>query len=249
MTEATDDSGATTDDHLLGGRVSLRQPACGYRAAIDPVLLAAAVPAAAGERVLDLGCGVGAAMLCLAVRIPGVFVTGLERQADLAGLALANIAANGLAQRARVVHGEVATLEGLASERFDHVMMNPPFLAAGSGTRSPHATKGLSTTEGDADLALWVDAAHRALVPRGWLTLIHRADRFDTAVAALAPRYGAVTLISLWPRAGEPARRVLIRARKGVRSPATIHPGLVLHGADGAYSERARRILEEAAAL
>lgn len=240
---------ATTDDRLLGGRVLLTQPASGYRAAIDPVLLAAAVPAAAGERVLDLGCGVGTAMLCLAVRVPGVFVTGLERQADLAGLAAGNVAANGLAQRARVVRGDVATLEGLAAERFDHVMMNPPFLAAGSGTRSPDPGRGLSTTEGEADLALWVDAAHRALVPRGWLTLIHRADRVDTVLAALTSRHGAVSLLPLWPKAGQPARRVIVRARKGVRSPAAVQPGLVLHGQDGAYTPAARRVLEDAAAL
>jgi tRNA1(Val) A37 N6-methylase TrmN6 len=240
---------AATDDRLLGGRVHLKQPVSGYRAAIDPVLLAAAVTAAAGERVLDLGCGVGAAMLCLAVRVPGVFVTGLECQADLAALAADNIAANGLGQRARVVCGDVATLEGLAAERFDHVIMNPPFLAVGSGTRPPERGKGLSTTEGDADLALWVDAAHRALVPRGWLTLVHRADRVDSVFAALASRYGAVSLVPLWPKHGQPARRIIVRARKGVRSPAAVQPGLVLHTHDGTYTDGARRILEDAQAL
>ncbi|MEL6264223.1 MAG: methyltransferase, partial [Pseudomonadota bacterium] len=61
-----------THDRLLGGRVGLTQPRQGYRAATDPVLLAAAVPAAAGETVLELGIGAGAAVLCLAARVPGL---------------------------------------------------------------------------------------------------------------------------------------------------------------------------------
>ena len=240
---------ATTDDRVLGGRVILRQPAAGYRAAIDPVLLAAAVPAMAGERVLELGCGVGAAMLCLAVRVPGVFVTGLERQGDLASLAVENVAANGLAQRARVVEGDVATLDALADERFDHLMMNPPYLTAGTGTNPPDLRKGLSTVQGAGELSVWIDAAYRALVPRGWLTLVHRADRLDAVCAVLARQFGAMSVCPLWPKPGLPARRILVRARKDARGPATLLPGLVLHEPDGTYTAETRSVLEEAAAL
>src|SRR5512139_3877326 len=67
-----------TDDRLLGGRVRLQQPASGFRAAIDPVLLAAAVPAGEGDIVLDVGCGTGAAALCLATRVEAAHVTGIE---------------------------------------------------------------------------------------------------------------------------------------------------------------------------
>jgi tRNA1(Val) A37 N6-methylase TrmN6 len=68
-----------SEDMLLGGRVRLRQPVAGYRVAIDPVFLAAAVPAVPGDRALDVGCGTGAAAICLAVRVPDCRVTGIER--------------------------------------------------------------------------------------------------------------------------------------------------------------------------
>ncbi|MDT8344261.1 MAG: methyltransferase, partial [Thermohalobaculum sp.] len=89
--------GALTEDRLLGGRVRLLQPGAGYRAATDPVLLAAAVPARPGERVLELGIGAGAATLCLAARVAGLVHAGLEIQPDYLALAARNAALNGVA--------------------------------------------------------------------------------------------------------------------------------------------------------
>ncbi len=84
---------AVTEDALLDGRVRLRQPVAGYRAATDPVLLAAACPARAGESALDLGCGAGAAALCLAARVAGMDLHGLEVQPAYAALARENAGA------------------------------------------------------------------------------------------------------------------------------------------------------------
>ena len=83
-----------TENSLLGGKVRLLQKQDGYRTAIDPVLLAAAVSAKAGETVLDLGCGVGAVSLCLHTRISGLKITGLDVQKPLVDLARRNSALN-----------------------------------------------------------------------------------------------------------------------------------------------------------
>ena len=88
------DADLTCND-FLGGRVRLYQPVKGYRAGVDPVLLAAAVPARAGDHVLELGCGAGQALLCLAARVPGLRLTGVELQAAYADLARRNGALNG----------------------------------------------------------------------------------------------------------------------------------------------------------
>lgn len=235
------------EDRLLGGRVRLLQPQGGYRAAIDPVLLAAAVPAAPGERMADLGCGVGTALLCLAARCPEVSVTGIERDPGLAALARDNLELNGIVRRAAIVEGSVAG--PIPGAPFDRVMMNPPFLPPGRGRASAHPVKAAANVEAGLDLAGWVAAAARALKPRGWLTLVHRADRIDEICAALQPGFGALTLFPLWPRAGEPARRVLVQARRGGRSPAVLAAGLVLHEADGSYTPAAQAVLRDAAPL
>lgn len=240
----------TTEDALLGGRLRLFQPRDGYRAAIDPVLLAAAVEARAGDRVLDLGCGVGAAALCLSMRVPGVAVVGLELQPDLAQLARRNLAVNGLGDRLSILEGDLASPPGeLEAASFDHAMMNPPFAEEGHGPPPPHAGKAKAHVEGEADLAAWIKAALRFLKPKGRLVLIHRADRLDDILAALAGKFGAVEIIPLWPGGDKPAKRVLVRARKGVRTPLALKPGMVLHEPGGRYSEAADRILRHGAAL
>jgi hypothetical protein len=149
-----------TEDAFLGGRLRLRQPAAGYRAAIDPVLLAAAVPAAAGNTVADLGCGVATAGLCLLARVPGARVSGLELQAPLAELAIQNATLNSCSDRLAVVLGDVtAPPAALVPGGFDHVMLNPPYLESGAARVSAHEMRRIATVEGPADLAAWIACA------------------------------------------------------------------------------------------
>jgi len=167
-----------TDDRLLGGRVVLRQPASGYRAAIDPVLLAAAVPARPGDQVLDAGAGVGTAALCLAVRVTDAAVVGVEADAGLVRLAEANAAATGVADRVRFVAADILDPpSSLAPGTFHQVMANPPYQAAHTGRASPHPERAAATVEGAAALADWVAFCIRMARPKGRVTLIHRADR------------------------------------------------------------------------
>lgn len=245
-----------TDDRLLDGRVVLRQPRHGYRAAIDPVLLAAAVPARAGERVLDVGAGVGAAALCLAARLPGVSVTGIEIDPALASLANANAEAAALADRVRVLAGDVADPAGPipAEDVFDHVLTNPPYLEAGRADRSPDAVKDRAHVESGADLACWLDYCLARLRRRGTLTVIHRADRLDALLARLHGRrrdpVGGITIFPLWPKDdGRAAKRVIVQARKGGRAPTVIASGLVLHRPDGGFTAAAQAVLRAAAPL
>ena len=243
------ENSAIDEDRLLGGRVRLRQPRDGYRAAIDPVLLAAAVPARARERVLDLGCGAGAASLALAARLADLRITGIDRDERTVVLFRENIDLNDLGDRLDAFAADVAALPERCAGAFGHVMLNPPYLSAGAGDRSPHPDRARANVEGEAGLGTWIAAALDALGHKGWITLVHRADRVDEVIGHLASRAGAVTIIPLWPKAGVAAKRVVVRARKGVRSPATIDPGLLLHEADGRYSAAAETILRDAAAL
>jgi tRNA1(Val) A37 N6-methylase TrmN6 len=236
---------ATTDDLLLGGRVRLRQPASGYRAAIDPVLLAAAC-GDAGASALDLGCGAGAASLALLSRVAGVRITGVEIDPMLADLANANAAANGWADRFAAVAGDVGIFAGTG---FNLVLANPPYLEAARADPSPDPARRRADVEGDLPLAGWVAAALRALKPRGTLVFVQRSDRLADLLASLAGGAGETVVFPLWPRAGAPAKRVIVRARKGVRGPLALAPGLVLHEIDGRYTAAADAILRDGAAL
>lgn len=238
----------TTDDALLDGRVRLRQPAAGYRVAIDPVLLAAAVPARRGHRILDAGAGVGAAALCLAARSADVTLAGIELQPELADLFRVNVGENRMADRITVEAGDLFAPEG-SGEPFDQVMTNPPFRAEGRGRPSGNPSKARATVEAGFDLAGWIAACLGRLRPKGLLTVVHEASRLDDLIGALTPRTGDIRILPLWPKPGEPARRVIVQARLGIRSPATLLPGLVLHRPDGSFTPEAERILRAGDAL
>ncbi len=237
---------ALTENALLGGRVRLVQPARGLRAGHDAVLLAAAVPAGPGERVLELGCGSGAAFLCLAARVPGIRVVAVERDPGLVALARRNAALNGLADRVEVLEGDVADPAlRRALPACAHGFANPPFWPA--GTAPPEALRAGATHEAGAALADWARCLGSAVHRRGSATLVLPAARFAEGLAALAGAgFGSPALLPLWPRAGMAAKRVLLGARRGGRGPGRVLPGLVLHGEGAAAAEA---VLRDAAAL
>lgn len=240
-----------TDDALLGGRVRLWQPVQGFRAAVDSVLLAAAVAARDGEKALEAGAGAGAASLCLAVRVPGVSICALERDAAPLSLLRENIARNGMDERIAACAGDVAHPEQVAAaDSFHHVFANPPYLDPVRADPPPDAAKARAHVEDGAGLSAWIAAAKYWLRAKGAFTLIHRADRLDEALALLrAEGFGGITVIPIWPRQGEAAKRVILRARKGSRAGLALAPGLALHEAGSAYTQAAEAILRQGAGL
>jgi tRNA1(Val) A37 N6-methylase TrmN6 len=242
---------ALTEDALLGGRVRLLQPRSGYRAAIDPVLLAAFAPAAPGQSALDLGCGAGAVSLCLGVRTPGLDLHGLELQPDYAALARANAAANGLSLEVHL--GDVLRPPAeLRARNFDLVLANPPYHAPdAAAARDPG--RDAAHREGAARLGDWIDAGLRRLVPKGTLVVVHLAARLGDLLGALDGRAGAVEILPVAPTAGAPATRVLVRARKGSRAPLRLLAPLALHlegtGPSPRYTAEAEAVLRNGAGL
>ena len=241
-----------TDDAVLGGRLRLKQKRRGHRVGHDAILLAAATTARAGDRAVDLGAGVGAAGLALAVRVPGVEVTLVEIDPELAAIAAENIGRNGLDQRVRALTVDVAAsadefaARGLAAGTADHVLMNPPFNDPARQNVSPDLERRLAHAGGG--IGAWIDAAARLLHSAGTLTLIWRADGLPDVLAAL-DGFGGLTVLPVHGRAGQPAIRVLVAARKGGRAPLTLLPALMLNDAEGRPTGEAEAVLRDAAAL
>jgi tRNA1(Val) A37 N6-methylase TrmN6 len=234
-----------TEDALLGGRVRLLQPARGYRVAIDAVLLAAAVDATPGQRILDLGAGVGAVGLCVAARLAGCKIVGIELQAALAELAERNANLNGMADRVQTIVHDLAMPLPADLGRFDHVVTNPPYLAAAVADPSPDPSRALATVESSADLARWLAVAATAAEPAGTLLIVHRSDRLDEILGHLGRLgWGDVTVKRL-----PPAARILARARRADRPTRRDAPPLTLHRPGGGYTDEAEAILRHAGPL
>lgn len=233
----------TTQDKFLDGAVTVIQPARGYRAGMDAVLLAASLEARDGEALAEAGCGAGAALLCAAHRLPGANFTGFERDQDALGLARLGVNANGMTGRVSVGEHDVGERPAELENAFDQSFSNPPFFDPGA-VRRPAAGKQAAYLA-ETPLKAWILFLHHITRPGGRITLIHRAAELANLMELLAPRTGEIEVLPIRPAPGEAAGRVLIRARKGLRrGPVRLYDGLVLHdSAGGPTSARAGEAL------
>lgn len=242
-----------TEDAFLGGQLRLKQKRSGHRAGHDAILLAAATQAREGDRVVDLGAGVGTAGLALARRVAGIDLCLVEIDPDLAGLARANAAANAIVADVIVLDvtadAQAFAAHGLMPDSADCVLMNPPFNDAGRHRGSPDQTRHTAHVATDETLHAWVHAARRILRSNGVLTLIWRADGVAEVLAALSRGFGSLSILPVHGEAGRPAIRVLVRAVKGGRAPTRLLPGLMLNDESRVPKKEVTNILEGRAVL
>ncbi|MDQ2801317.1 MAG: methyltransferase [Pseudomonadota bacterium] len=236
----------TTEGHLLGGRLRYAQPRRGFRSGIEPILLAASIPARPGERVLEGGSGAGAILLCLAARVPGVRGLGVERDPALADLARNNAIANGY-DGLDFLTADIIALPEVGC--FDHAGANPPYHPAG-GTAASDPSVEAAKRAGAGLVASWAAALAGRLRPGGTLTLILPVSGLAEALAALgACGCGAASLLPLWPKAGREAKLMILRGIRGRRGTTRLLPGLVLHRPDGSFTDEAEACLRAGASL
>jgi tRNA1(Val) A37 N6-methylase TrmN6 len=227
---------------IFNGNVTVWQPLKGYRFAIDSLLLAAFTPAQPNQRVLELGIGTGAASLALAYQHPDIQLHGVEIQPDILEITHKNILENGWENRFQLFSGDLRDKVN-PGNCYDHVIMNPPFFQRNTYINAIYENKTISHAEGESTLTDWISAAHRALRQRGYLTLVHKASRLDEILTILSVKFGCIEVMPLWPKNGVPAKRVLVRARKSVNSPLTLHAGLTLHEPNGNFTSKAIEVI------
>lgn len=242
-----------TDDAFLGGRLQILQPEKGYRAGIDAVFLAAAIPVAEGETVFEAGIGAGVASLCLLSRSPTAHVTGIESNTRYAVLCEQNAKRNNFARALRVIHADVkdAMRRDLANMpehgSFSHAFANPPFFDEGKVTASPSLLKAQAHAFGPDDLELWIKLLHSMVTMRGTVTLIHRAETLGKLLTSMESKFGDIRVAPLYAREGSAASRVIVQGVKGSRAPMQLLPGLVLHNEDNSFTLDAEAVLREGA--
>jgi tRNA1(Val) A37 N6-methylase TrmN6 len=239
-----------TTDGMLGGRLQITQSRLGYRAGVDAALLAAACGAAPGARLIEAGCGVGAAMLAAAVRQPDVRFVGIEIDPAAVALGRANIASNNLIDRVSILQGDIASpFADLDQPVFDGALSNPPFFDDPGALRHPAPAKSRAWISREG-LAVWIAFMTRAVREGGEVTFIHRADRLADILTRLSDKCGSIQVRPIQPFADAPAKRVLVRAVKTGKGPLRLLPALVLHDRSGSkYTQQAERLLRGEASM
>jgi len=244
----TDPMGELTEDAFLGGKLHLRQPKSGHRAGHDAVLLAAATPARSGDRVVDLGAGIGAAGLAVARRVEGIKLVLVEIDEGLAELARGNALSNAIAAETIVLDvtsgAGAFSAAGLSPDSVDVVLMNPPFNDAARHRASPDRAREVAHVATAATLENWTHAARRILKSGGTLAMIWRADGIAEVLAALGRGFGSLVVLPVHADVTSPAIRVLVRAVKGGKAPTCIQPALILNDDSAQLNQNVQDILE-----
>lgn len=236
----------TTQDTLWQGKISIHQPALGYRFAIDPIFLASFIEARNGS-ILDVGCGVGTALICYMKRAESegykyIHATGIDFQTPLASIARYNLEVNNL--KGNIVQEDIMETS-LQTNSFDIVISNPPYMESNTAKNSLNEIKHKCNAHTTTNLAQWIDFCTRMLKPKGEIYIIHMAQKLDEIIEYLSKKCGNIKVYPLWPFEKTAANRVIISATKSSKAGCTILPGMVIHEADGNYSYEAMMILNE----
>ena len=206
-------------------------------------------------RVLEAGCGAGVVALAIAKRCPGVEVDAVEIEQVNAEIAVMNTLRNELDDRVRVYLGDicdpVTKLEMLGLERnsYDYVVANPPFYNEREMRVSDHPLRRRAKRAEDHTLEGWVRFLTAMAAPKGMISMIHRAEKLEDVLTALNGRFGALRVLPLFPKKGEPANRVIVQGVKGSRGPLTLLPGVVLHDEGGHYMPEVKALCQGPRAL
>ena len=236
--------------HLLRGRIQMHQGKDGLRAGMDAVLLGATP--ISGARVLELGCGVAPALLCYGYRESESSLYGIEINAEDVALARKNAVVNGMQGRMNTIAGDFSDTrfmreQGIDSNSFDLVLMNPPFYRRDQYTVPKHVARQSSHIE-ETPLAHWI--AHSICYAKqfGWIAMIHLPERLPEILAGFGDKVGNIHLLPVHSRAEQKAKRLMIFGQKSRAEDCSVLPALVMHDKDG-YTQEAKRILEDAQSL
>ncbi len=214
---------------VIGG-LTLLQSTEEFRLTRDALALARFATLHPGDRVCDLGCGVGNLLIPLAARCPrreGLTLDGVELRPAAAGLCRESLARSGLA--GTIVTGD---LNGRHPElpwgSYDLVVANPPYFLSAAGAASPSAARSAARTEGSFTLQAACKAAGRLGKNGGRFALCLRPERLAELFealreAGLEPK--RLQLLQSGP--ASEANLALVEAKKGGRPGLRVLPAII----------------------
>ena len=234
-----------TKDAFFDGQLQVTQSLAGYRFSIDAVLLAAAIRPKPGESILDMGTGCGIIPLILVTRYPGVQITGVEVQAELARLAQLNVDENRCDDQIKIRHVDLKLLPDPETPGpYDWIVTNPPYRRPQAGRVNPNEQRALARFELKVDLVQWMQTAARLLKVGGRLVTIYSAERTVDLLchmrqAAIEPKW----MQAVQSYCGDPAKLVLVKGIQGGRPGLDVATPLVVYERDGRYSETVQEMM------
>lgn len=238
-----------TLDSLPFGDLRLLQSKSGYRYSLDPILLARFIKPKRWKRIVDLGTGSGVLPLVLARITQAEELIGVELQGSMVERAHRNVTLNDLQDRVRICHGDIRNIEDLLDAgTADLVVSNPPYRGVGSGHVAPDDERASARHEMAGGLPDFVCAARWLLKYGGVFSVIYLAERLPELIVCMK-QYGLEPkrMRLVHPCSEEPAKMVMVEAKKGGNPGVEVCPPLAIYrdcGLGREYSEDILRMYE-----
>lgn len=216
----------------------LMQPEQGYRFSLDSLLLAcfARVPARGCGLDLGSGCGVVGLGVLLANPEAELTFTGLDIQQEMVECARHNSRLLGYQEQLDYVLQDVSSYRGMANQA-DFAVANPPYRNRERGRVSPGSSRFTARFEGEAGLEAFCRAATRVLKDKAPFFLVHLPERLEEVVrtcgeVSLTPK----RVCFVHGKKDEPAKIMLLEARKNGNPGLEVAPPLVLYQSRGSQA-------------
>lgn len=207
-----------TRDRIWNGAISLIQPKKGYRVAMDPIILASQVNLKNGsDKVLDVGCGVGAISLILKKKYPLAQITAIDIDEKMCNLCRCNAQQNSL--ELNVINVGIENFVALTG-LYDYIVTNPPFFRKQSSRIS--STK-LTANFETMELHTWITLCLKKLRNGGIFSIIHEASRIADILEAIGKKSGAIKILPIFSTdKSNNAKRVIVQCTKGSKAETQI---------------------------
>lgn len=231
-------------DDLQRGGLRVIQRADAFRFGTDAVLLADFAAPRRHDRVCDLGTGTGIIPLLLYARENTISADAVEIQPDMADMAARSMALNGLADRLRVLPGDLRSIRTLLPHaRYDLVTCNPPYGKAGGTLLNPDASKRLARHEESCAIEDVACAAAWLLQNGGRLCCVFPVARMiELSDAMRKYRMAPKRIRMVHSRVEKAAHLCLMEGMLDARPGLIIEPPLVIYDENNAYTPELRRI-------
>ena len=165
----------------------------------------------------------------------GVSFSAVEIQEKYAHLAQKSVELNGLAEKIKIIQGDIKNVEQLFTKHsFNVVTCNPPYMICEQGKSNPNDEKAIARHEVCCTLADVCNAADFLLHTHGSFSMIHKASRLPEIFDCLLEHKMEPKRMQLiQPFENEEANLVLVEARKNASKGLIVCPPVIVRQSDG----------------
>ncbi|GFH41330.1 tRNA1(Val) (adenine(37)-N6)-methyltransferase [Lactococcus insecticola] len=232
-------------DQLTTNDVKIIQSRDVFSYSVDAVLLSRFPNIPKRGQIVDLCAGNGAVGLFASVST-NANIIAIEIQERLADMAQRSVQLNELEQQVRVINADLnKSLDYLKPSSTDLVFCNPPYFKLDEMSRVNESEHYLLARH---ELATNLDdicrISQQLLKTNGHLAMVHRPERFFEIIETMK-QYNLVPkrIQFVYPKADKDANILLIDAIKdGKPGGEKFLPPLILHKADGSYTDEVHQI-------